>query len=185
MRILLLVSLMISASAFAQIDENGDSDTFGGGTTYYELGANYSFLRQENFWEGGSFIDSRDNLVWTGFDDNDEPIDEIIVIGSRRQLGAYFELSAELEFGDMFNRVCDGYTDGGHCNSYDTIVNVETWPLANVCQTVSGTMGPITGEEANGLNLEYQQNVAAASGAAGIGASLGVAALTAGQSAWL
>ncbi len=114
----------------------------------------------------GVFTQNLDNLTWFGF------IDEIVVVASRTQLGAYLELASFLRFGNMLERTCDFYSDGGHCLSETVSVDVGNWPLADQCQTVSGTMGPLTEAEETQLDLEYQQHQHIVTGVSALGVAL-------------
>lgn len=108
-------------------------------------------------------------------------MDEIIVRAQRSQAGAQWQLMMELKFGDMYNRVCTNYTDGGWCNAYENQIDVANWPVAGGCQSVSGSTLPLSAGDAQALNLEHQQAEALIDGGLALGAALGAAVATSGQ----
>ena len=64
-----------------------------------------------------------------------------------------------LSYGNLFGTErCTGYADGGYCHSnaieYEDPENV---PLDPSCQTHSGTVGPLSSDQANQSTMEYQR----------------------------
>jgi len=178
MRKLLLLVLLAPLSALAQFGPSDDSDTFGGDLSdeYFNFSRNHSMFGAQDVFNGGL---GYDNVFygWNGFDEDDEPIDEIIVTAKRR-VDRGWELWLFIDWNFDGTQVCANYSDGGTCTHYDTFYDPELIPIAGGCQSMQGTLGPLTGQEANDLNVEYLNEQALGSaiitaGATGIGALVG------------
>lgn len=170
---LLIALLLIPAGAMAQTSLSTYADTFGDDQRYFNFGSNFSHYARSNFTSGGIHYAHHIDYAWTGFDEDDEPIDEIVVT-ARRRVDRGWQLYMFLDLNFSGDRVCTNYTDGGHCNAHATEYDLENIPIAGRCQTVSGTNGPLSGDEANALNVEYLNGQAAGSAIiTGIGIILG------------
>ena len=173
----LLVVLLPAQSLGGLLEE---SDTFLDSRLSFEFGQNFSWLGRDNYSELGSYWDHGMDLSWTGFDDDAEPIDEIVVVG-RRRIGGRLELFGHFYFGAPYTRICSGYSDGGYCiGSSIKMADAKSFPLDPPCQQVAGTMGPLSPAQAEELNLEHRQGQHFWSGVAYTGAAIGATLATRG-----
>lgn len=146
----------------------------------FEFGQNYFWMGRDSFVELGNYWDYGMDLNWTGFDDEAEPIDEIVVVG-RRRIGGRLELFGNFYFGAPYTRICSGYSDGGYCiGTSIRMADAKSFPLDPPCQQVTGTMGPLSPEQAGQLNLEHRQEQHFWSGVAYTGAAIGATLATRG-----
>lgn len=151
---LLIAVMLIPTGAMAQLNLSNQTDTFGDDQRYFAFGSNFSHFARSNFTSGGIRYAHYIDYSWNGFDEDDEPIDEIVVTARRRvDRGWHLYMFLELNFSGY--EVCTNYTDGGYCNATEIMYDPETIPIAGRCQTVSGSTGPLTGQQANELNVEY------------------------------
>ena len=172
--------LLAAAPAKSQQFELADSEEWIEPQVAFEFGQNYSWLGREGYSELGSYWDYGMDLSWTGFDDEAEPIDEIVVVG-RRRVGGSLHLFGEFRFGAPYTRICGGYSDGGYCiGSRIKMADAKTFPLDPPCQQVAGTMGPLSVEQAEKLNLEHRQEKHFWSGVSYTGAAIGATLATRG-----
>lgn len=159
LRVTLTIMLLVAgASAFAQFDNPYDSfDPFG-----QDEGSAWGLsIHQTNVWENGQFFDTIDNYY---FDDDDEPIDEIIVRAKRRAANRLFlgELYANMDWA-IFNTL--NYNQQTECQM---IENVDpgtaccTEPESNpACMTTNYTVAALGQSQVNELNIAYSmlQNI--------------------------
>lgn len=146
----------------------------------FEFGENYTRLERANYTELGSYWDIGMDLSWKGFDDDAEPVDEIVVVG-RRRIGGRLELFGRFHFGAPYTRICSGYSDGGYCiGGAVRVADATTFPLDPPCQQVTGLMGPLSAAQAEQLNLEHRQGVYFWSGVGYTGAAIGATLATRG-----
>jgi hypothetical protein len=138
----------------AQTSLSNQSDTFGDDQRYFTFGSNFSHYARSNFTSGGIRYAHYIDYSWNGFDEDDEPIDEIVVT-ARRRIDRGWQLYMYLDMNFSGYEVCTNYTDGGHCNATEIMYDPENIPLAGRCQTVNGSTGPLTGQQANELNVDY------------------------------
>lgn len=189
---IILGMLLLSTHSLAQFERDmtfGNTlDQFDAGQIYFDFGPNYSFVRQDNFWDGGTFYDSRFDLSWNSLDDDEppeeeEPMDEIVVIGIRERQNLT-SLWAQLTIGNWFGGTeCTMYSDGGHCLIREPIIgDPDSFPLDPRCQTVKGVTPPLTMAQAEEYNLAAMQNEHFVNSLISTGAALGAAYLTSGAS---
>ena len=173
----LVMALLPAPGLAGQLEE---SEALFEPQTGFEFGPNYSWLGRDSYFELGNYWDYGMDLSWTGFDDDDEPIDEIVVVG-RSRIGSRLELFGHFHFGAPYTRICSGYSDGGYCiGSSIRMADAESFPLDPPCQQVTGTMGPLSPEQAEHLNLEHRQGQHFWSGVAYTGAAIGATLATRG-----
>lgn len=168
------------APVTSEAGEFADSEPFIDSQMSFEFGQNYSWLARDSYVELGSYWDYGMDLQWTGFDDDAEPIDEIVVVG-RRRIGGRLELFGQFSFGAPYTRICSDYSDGGYClGSHIKMADAKSFPLDPPCQQVAGTMGPLSQEQAEQLNIEHLQGQHFWSGIAYTGAAIGATLATRG-----
>lgn len=151
---LLAAFLILPTGAMAQFSLTNQTDTFDDDQRYFAYGSNFSHFARSNFTSGGIHYAHHIDYSWSGFDEDDEPIDEIVVT-ARRRVARGWQLYMYLDLNFSGYQVCTNYTDGGHCNATETIYDPENIPIAGGCQTVTGSTGPLSGQQANDLNVEY------------------------------
>lgn len=123
-------------------------------TTFFEFGPNYSVFAQRDVHLYGTRYEFAVNYSWYGFDDDEEEIDEIVVVAKRR-VNRGWQLWSFVQWNLAGDLICTGYTDGGHCNMSQYVYDLKEIPVAGRCQTIQGETGPLTGTEANELNVDY------------------------------
>ncbi|HNP37010.1 MAG TPA: hypothetical protein PKK10_14260 [Woeseiaceae bacterium] len=153
MRKLIILALLSPLSAFAQGTLGGTNDTFDGPSSYSDFGPNYSMFGQMNINMGGFLYQDHMNYSWQGTNDDGE-IEEVTVI-AKRLVNHGWQLYSFINLNLTGEEICTNYTDGGHCNATDTFYDPNKTPIDEGCQTVTGHRGPLTGQEANDLNVEY------------------------------
>ena len=173
----LVMAVLPAKSLGGQLEER---DAFFDTRMTFEFGENYYWLERDSYAELGSYWDIGMDLSWTGFDDDAEPIDEIVVVG-RRRIGGRLELFGQFHFGAPYTRICSGYSDGGYCiGGAIRVADAKSFPLNPPCQQVTGVMGPLSAEQAEQLNLEHRQGVYFWSGVGYTGAAIGATLATRG-----
>lgn len=156
MRTLIMFALLCPISALAQLDLLSQTNSFYRleSGPYFNYGSNFSMLAIPNLTIDGLEYAHSINFAWNGFDADEEPIDEIIVTAKRR-VNRGWELWMYMDLNLSGNEICTNYTDFGHCNVTQTVYDLARIPIAGICQTEEGQLGPLTGQQANELNAEY------------------------------
>ena len=164
MRKLLALVMLMPMTAFAQLQEPDDEIQ----TEYwFQYGSNWSSHAWNDVTYGGNNYEHYVDYSWHSFldDEEEEPLDEIVVIGERQSFLAGWQLYAYLNLNLTGQEICTNYTDGGHCNVYEYVYDAENMPLEGGCQTIQGTTAPLTAQQANQLNnADVQSNAVGPAG---------------------